>query len=129
VLEYVWQLLGDPPQPYMGRDSILKMAQHWYAYPLEQLDQAPVGSNLIIRYDDLVADVEATVRRIYEQFGLELRPEYVDYLREETVRERQYKSRHSYDLAEMGLSKEQIVADFAPVFERFDFDTRGAPDA
>jgi hypothetical protein len=45
------------------------------------------------------------------------------------VRERRYNSTHTYDLAKMGLSGEQIVADFRSVFERFDFDTRGfAPD-
>jgi omega-hydroxy-beta-dihydromenaquinone-9 sulfotransferase len=129
VVEYAWQLLGNPPRPYMARDNILEMAQHWYNYPLERLDQAPEDSYVIVRYDDLVSDVQGTVKRIYEHFGLTMRPEYAEYLRRETVRERRYSSTHTYDLAKMGLSGEQIVTDFRSVFERFDFDTRGfAPD-
>jgi omega-hydroxy-beta-dihydromenaquinone-9 sulfotransferase len=125
VIEYAWQLLGNPPKPYMARDNIIEMAQHWYNYPLEQLDQADEASYLIIRYEDLVSDVQATVQRIYKQFGFRLHPQYVEYLRRETVRERRYESTHTYDLAKMGLSGEQIVADFWPIFERFNFDTRG----
>ncbi len=125
VLEYAWQLLGSPPKRYMGRERILAMAHHWYEYPLKRLDQAPKESYIIVRYDDLIADVRGTVERIYNHFDLPLQPEYVEYLRRETVRERRYKSTHQYDLVEMGLSGEQIVTDFRVVFERFDFDMRG----
>ena len=129
ILDYTWELLADPPERYMCRDGILEMAYHWYTYPLARLERAPAETYRIVRYEDLTANVEETVTPIYDQFGFTMGPGYPEYLRKETERERAYKSKHHYDMEKMGLSGEQIVRDFKPIFERFDFDTRGYAEA
>lgn len=121
-----WQLLGDPVEPYGSRDYILDMARHWYTYPLERLERAPRDRAIIVNFNHLVNDARTVVTEIYEQFGLELNPAFDDLLMQATRRARGHESEHEYSLQEMGLNPKQIVDDYREVFERFDFDTRGA---
>ncbi|MGD2143527.1 MAG: sulfotransferase [Anaerolineae bacterium] len=119
-----WQLLGNPAERYASRQYVLDMADHWYSYPLERLAQAPHDSFIVVSFNDLVSDARQTVTEIYDRFGMELSPEFDEILRETTEKARQYESEHEYSLQEMGLTREQIVTRYQPVFERFDFDTR-----
>lgn len=125
VLDYTWRSLGDPPQRYMCRDYVLDMARHWYTYPLERLARAPDDSYLIVRFNDLVGNAEATVRRIYDRFGYTMGADYAQALAAETAKARRYRSNHDYHMEDMGLSGSQIVREFADIFDRFHFDTRG----
>ena len=102
----------------------LDMTRHWYRYPLERLDRLPQDRYAIVKFDDLVADPERTVTDIYHRLGIELSPDYARLLHSQAARERRYRSRHKYALEELGLNREQIVAEFQDVFERFGFDTR-----
>ena len=124
--ENEWQLLGDPVETYSSRKYILDMAHHWYTYPLERLDRAQRNRAIVVSFDDLVTDAHEVVRAIYERFGLELSSEFDEILIQATRRARQHESEHEYSLREMGLTQEQIVGRYKEVFERFDFDTRGA---
>ncbi len=119
-----WQLLGSPVAEYASRDYVLDMAEHWYGYPLERLERAPQDSHIVVNFNDLVNNARQTVRGIYDRFGLELSPAFDDILRQAARRARSHESEHEYTLQEMGLTREQIVARYRDVFERFNFDTR-----
>jgi hypothetical protein len=125
--ENEWRLLGDPKKAYSSREYILDMARHWYTYPLERLDQASQDSYIVVNLNHLVNDARATVRKIYDRFGLEISPEFDEILRQATERARNHESRHVYSLQEMGLTYDQIVTTYRDVFERFGFDTRECP--
>lgn len=120
-----WQLLGDPVEKYASREYILEMADHWYTYPLQRLEQAPQDSYIVVDFNDLVSNARQTVSLIYDQLGLELSPAFDEILQQATKRARRHESEHEYSLTEMGLTREQIVTRYKHVFERFDFDTRG----
>lgn len=119
--EQEWQLLGDPVEAYASRDYILEMAKHWYNYPLERLQQTAPDGYKIINFNTMVGDVGATVAEAYAHFGLEIRPEFDEILREATRKARRYKSEHEYSLQEMGLEQDQLEENYKQVFERFDF--------
>ncbi|MGD2145230.1 MAG: sulfotransferase [Anaerolineae bacterium] len=125
--EHEWQLLGNPTEEYASRDYILDMARHWYSYPLERLEQAPQDSYIVVNFNDLVSDARGTVRSIYDCFGLEISPAFDEILRKATVRARNHESGHEYSLHDMGLTRDQIVAVYRDIFERFGFDTRETP--
>ena len=78
-----------------------------------------------MNFDDLVGDPERAVADIYRRLGFEIGPAFVRVLREAAERARHYHSRHRYSLEQVGLTRERIVVEFADVFERFGFDTRG----
>jgi len=129
ILNFEWDILGDPVGERSGYPNILDMADHWYTYPLARLDEAPAGSHVILRFDDMVSDPDRAVRQIYEGFDLTVTPTFAETLRQETIRSQRYQSRHRYSLDETGLTREEIVSRFWPVFERFGFDTAEVPSA
>ena len=104
------------------------MAQHWYAHPLACLEDDPERRILFVQYDDLVRDPEQTVSEVYRWLDLPVGSEFADALRAAAERARGYRSSHHYTLDQMGLTREQIVADYRPIFERFGFDTRAPAD-
>jgi hypothetical protein len=124
ITKYIWNLFCDPVEYDSLARYALDMTRHWYRYPLERLGRLPRDRYAIVKFDDLVADPERTVTGIYRRLGIELSPEYARLLHNQAVRERRYRSRHKYSLEELGLNREQIVAEFEDVFERFGFDTR-----
>jgi hypothetical protein len=122
--ENEWQLLGSPVEKYGSREYVLDMAEHWYTYPLERLEQAPQDSYIVVNFDDLVENARQMVREIYDRFGLELGPAFDEILQQAAESARNHESDHEYSLREMGLTREQIVTRYRSVFERFGFDTR-----
>lgn len=123
VLDHTWSFFGDPPEDHLGREYVLDMARHWYRYPLERLQRAPQDSYIVVKYDDLVGDPEPVIGAIYRRFGFEISPAFAQVLREEAEKARDYRSRHNYSLRQMGLTREQIIAEYRDVFDRFGFDT------
>lgn len=117
-----WHLLGNPLEEYACRDYALRMTRHWYTYPLERLEQAPEDSYVVINFNDLTQSAEQIVTQIYDQFDIDMSPEFAQILYQEAERARNYRSRHEYSLEEMGLDVEQIYIDYQDVFERFGFD-------
>jgi hypothetical protein len=63
-----------------------------------------------IRYDDLVADPAAVVRRIYAQFGYRFSARFEQDLARVIESERTaVRPRHSYSLEQFGLSRAQVI--------------------
>jgi hypothetical protein len=122
---YGWRLAGGTPDPYASRDYVLDMAEHWYRYPLECFERAPRDSYILVKFDDLISDVEGTVRDIYRRFGLDWNASVAQAVRGAAERSRRYRSSHVYSLEQVGLTREQIVGRFADIMDRFGFDTRG----
>lgn len=104
-------------------EKILSLISHFYTYPLEQLDKRPEACRAIDTYDNLVADPGTFVKGIYGRFGFSISDEYRQYLDSETQKAKKYQSRHSYSLDKYGLTTDQVVKDFKPIFERFGFDS------
>jgi omega-hydroxy-beta-dihydromenaquinone-9 sulfotransferase len=101
---------------------ILSQISHWYTYPLVELDKRSDDAQAIEIYDDLVSHPDEFVKQLYIRFRFEISGPFHDFLTAETQKAKKYKSRHDYSLAQYGLSKEKIVSDFKPVFDRFGFE-------
>ena len=120
-LGYTWRVFSDPLVKYPFIEEIIAFAQHWYEYPLQMLDQADPARVLILRYDDLVADPERTVREIYRKFDYKISPDFERALITESEKSKRYSSNHSYSLEEMGITKARLLQEFGAVYERFGF--------
>lgn len=125
MMEFSYRVIGNPLEGTELRDFLLDMAHHWYGYPLEGLPPDLAKCVLFVNYDDLVADPEREVTRIYDYCGFEMTPSYAQVLRQEALKARSYRSRHEFSLEDSGFSREQIVLDFQEVLTRFGFDTDG----
>jgi hypothetical protein len=128
ILNFSWQVLGDPVLERSGYPQVLDMVEHWYTYPLARLADAPSDRAVVINFDEMVADPDWTVRAIYDRFGWEVGPAFGEALRQATIRSRNYEPHPPYDLEAMGLTREQVVDRYAEIFERFGFDRRAPKD-
>jgi len=124
VMELQWRTLADPVTPWASRDYVLDMAQHWYTYPLERLRGQPEDRHVFVKYDDLVHDPERTVRGIYHRLRFQVSSEFAHVLHVEAERTRDYRSKHHYSLEQMGLTRDQIIAEYRDVYERFGLDLK-----
>lgn len=123
-LAHMWHDFCEPLEEYPFRDRILKDSGQFYRYPLERLEGVrPEDSYAIVKYDDLVRDPEPTVVDIYRRLGFDISPEYAQALHEAAEKARRYKSKHVYSLEQMGFTREQLIAEYQDVFDRFGFDT------
>lgn len=122
MMQFSWRVLGAPAEGSALRDYLLRMARHWYDYPLQYLDKMPHESYVIVNYDDLISDPSDTVRKIYQRIGSPISENFAQVLDREAARARVYRSRHAYSLEKLGLDREQILQEFQDIFERFGFD-------
>jgi hypothetical protein len=110
---------------YFFKDGVYDVAKYYYRYPLEQLEQAPLPSHMIVNFLSLVSQLKRTVELIYAHFGIEIGPEYLRILKEEETKAKRYKSKHVYSLEQFNFTREQILSDLHEIFTRFGFDPRG----
>ncbi|MGD2027758.1 MAG: sulfotransferase [Anaerolineales bacterium] len=122
-MSFQWSRYIDWPERYIYHDYLIELAREWYQYPLNRLDRAPEARYVIVNYDDLVANPKNTIAKIYDHFGFEISPDFQKILDLEVERERNYRSKHKYSLAELDLSKKRILETFRFVFQRFKFET------
>lgn len=123
-INYARRVFSDPGDGYQFLDEIVKMTQYWYRHPLAHLDARPADRHLIVKYDDLIGRPEPVIREFYKRFGYSP-PEDLGQLVTGAVQDTiATHEDHSYSYEEMGFKREQIVALYADIFERFDFDRR-----
>ena len=122
MFEVTWKTLA--PRAREDNRACRELAElicDYYLHLHELEKDFPANRLLKVRYEDLVADPRATVHRIYQAFGMEVRPDFDALLVEETGRARKYKSRHHYSLEQYGLSREMIRRRLQPIFEEYGF--------
>ncbi len=122
---YIWKVFGEPAEAFPNRDFTRALIGHWYRYPLERLDRMPEDGRIILRYDDLVSDLDGTVRKIYAQLGQTIDPDFDAVVAETVERQKNFESENRYSLAAMGYTETMIAEEFADIFERFGFGLNG----
>ncbi|MDF1512752.1 MAG: sulfotransferase [Anaerolineae bacterium] len=116
-----WHGFCDTPIEYPHTDFIMNTAKYWYRYPLAYLESHPEVRYMLVEFDDMVGNPKRTITQIYERLGLEIKPVFSHILDKETIRSRQYRSKHEYSLDEVGFTREQILAEFNDVFDAWGF--------
>lgn len=122
---YIWNYFGTPLEPYPFKEDLLTLTRHWYSYSLNRLNTLPEKEYLILRYDRLVGELEESVQKIYNQFGIEYTADYAEKVREAVIKAAAYESTHRYSLSEMGYTADQVYKNYQMVFEKFNFDLNG----
>jgi len=100
---------------------ILEQNRIWYTRLHEDTAHLPPNRYIRVAYEDVVLNMENTVRKIYEQFEIPLTDEFLAKVREMQEQERHYRSRNFYTLEEVGLSMEAIAEAFAEIAPAYGF--------
>jgi len=123
-INYARGVFTEPEEKYLYLDEIVKLTQYWYRHPLSYLDAHPSPHHLIIKYDDLISDPERVIRSFYKQFGYAEQPWLEQVVARSVEDTLSFKSDHAYSFEDMGFTREQILALYPEIFQRFKFDQR-----
>jgi len=122
LFHYAWRLFSQPPVRYPHAEEILAWTRYWYEHPLEVIDRDRSGRCMIVRYEDLLQSPDRVLGRIYSEFGYPESNAVGSILRDAAQEARTHTSNHVYSLDAMSFTPEQIVREFAQVFDRFGFE-------
>jgi omega-hydroxy-beta-dihydromenaquinone-9 sulfotransferase len=122
LFHYAWRLFSQPPVRYPHAEEILEWTKYWYEHPLEVIDRDRSGRCMIVPYDDLLREPDRVLGRIYSDFRYPESDVVESILRDAATESRVHTSNHVYRLEAMGFTREQILREFAQVFDRFDFE-------
>jgi hypothetical protein len=85
----------------------------------------PERNLCVVRYTDLLQNLEPTIARILDFIDIEPTAEFREEVRLQAERQRAYKSRHEHSPDQFGLDPERIRTDLEYVYEAYDFLTAG----
>jgi len=122
LLTFYFNTFLSPIEPCPFLDRQLAMVSCYYRYPLTRLDRMSPDRQQVITYQTLVTHPAQTVTGIYTSFGFVMSPAYTAIIQREEEKARSYKSKHEYSLEKFGLTREQIVALYEDIFDRFGFE-------
>jgi hypothetical protein len=90
-----------------------------YFYDAYSAGKIPEHNLCIVRYEDLINDLEPTMKRILEFIEIKPTVAFVDEVREQAARQRSYTSRHGHSPSQFGLTPDRIRADLGFVYDAF----------
>jgi hypothetical protein len=118
----VWKMMsGEVPGDSEEFKRLYDINVDMYRYMLKTLPSIDNRRIALVRYDDLIADPEKTVKDVYAHFGFDMSEEFSRILSMEKKRNATYKSTHEYSLEKYGLTSEKIYGDLEDVFKTFGF--------
>ena len=124
MLQTAWKLRGR--DDHLINTSLRVLADQSfdaYEHPLEVLARHPETRSCVVDYRDLVSRPVVTMRRVYDELGLELGSPTVEAIH--NAQGGAHESTHRYSLEEFGLDPDEIHTHLAALFERFGWDVEG----
>jgi omega-hydroxy-beta-dihydromenaquinone-9 sulfotransferase len=100
-------------------ERTLKLFDHLFSYPLEVFKTWPESVCYINMYDDLTANIENEVIRIYQHFGIPLSEKFQKLLSDEYQKSKSYKSEHFHPADKCGITADEINGRYRDSFEQY----------
>ncbi len=94
----------------------------FFKYSKEMRKSIPASQFIGLKYDDLLADPQGTVKKIYSHFNWSLSEKFLVKLSKEDARNKNYKSAHEYSLEQYGFTKQEIYAELGDIMDEFGFE-------
>ena len=95
-----------------------------YFYEAQSAGKIPESNLCVVRYEDLINDLEPTMERILDFIEIKPTEAFVDEVREQAARQRGYTSRHEHSPQQFGIAPERIRQDLGFVYEAFGLSNR-----
>ena len=96
------------------------LALYRYFHDLQVSGRLPADRVMVLRYDDLMRDVRGTMDRVREFSGIAFSPALEAHIDAKAEAQKSYRRPHAVaSLDELGLSRQQILSDFAFVYRHY----------
>lgn len=119
-------LFDNAPQGNDFRDWMISVQRYAFTHVPRFMDEGPPDRRALITMEQLTGRLEATLRGVYDRFGMTMMPEFAQRLAERAAAQRRFASNHRYRLEDFDLDPHRVREEFADVCERFGYD---APEA
>jgi hypothetical protein len=103
------------------------VGEAWHGYEI-QTHEWPEDRYAIVEYNELTADVKATVEKVYDKLNLSISPAFEQKLNAELDRQKQYHSSHAYSIQDFGLSESKVYEELSDIIERFNYRHEDVPE-
>ena len=90
-----------------------------YFYEAQSGGKIPERNLCVVRYEDLINDLEPTMERILDFIEIKPTEAFVEEVREQAARQRSYTSSHEHSPQQFGIAPERIRADLGFVYDAF----------
>lgn len=121
-VSFTWRRFDNDMRGSEFYDMMLDIVAFWYRHPMACQKRLPPEQFDFVPYETLRGKMlPVTIERIYNRLGLTPSPRYAARLQEEYTRALTFKSEHTYDLAEFGLTAPGVLASFEDIFDAFGF--------
>jgi hypothetical protein len=119
---FAWHFFASPVAKVPFRETFLEMVKRWYVVADALATELPDEQYQMLRYEELIDEPTAAVPRVVRRLGFEVSAELNAKLAALAQSKRKRRS-HDYDLADIGLSREYLAREFAPVYERLGYES------
>lgn len=103
---------------YIIRNT-LGIADHWYHYPLLELESKTNGSMIVIKFDDLTKNPANTIFCLFNEMNYSISVQYEEILLSENQKTKEYSSKHEYYLEEYGLTATEIERRYSRILDNW----------
>ncbi|MCW5907867.1 MAG: sulfotransferase [Chitinophagales bacterium] len=114
--------LPEIPKDHPSKSVWARYGIDFFKYSKEMRKEIPPSQFIAVTYNELLADPQQTVQKIYKHFGWQLSDNFNEQLSKEQKRSSTYKSAHEYSLQEYGLSKEYIYNQLGDIMDEYGFE-------
>lgn len=114
--------LPEIPRDHPSKSVWARYGIDFFKYSKEMRKEIPPSQFIVVTYNELLADPQQTVQKIYRHFGWQLSDSFNEQLAKEKKRSSTYKSNHEYSLQEYGLSKEYIYNELGDIMDEYGFE-------
>jgi len=110
--------------PEIGEKSpatrwIAGLAIKFYKHIHRNKNKFSKKSFLVVKFDDLIKNPKAEVRKVYKKLGMKITPAFEKALNKEIREQKKHKSGHKYSLEQFGLSKKIIYKELKEVINSY----------
>lgn len=114
-----WSLPEEKRQRYIGRlyNGLLDLSLRFHEDYVS--GKIPKEKVMVVRYDRVMTDFDNLMPEIMQFVGVTPSDDLLETIKTTAEKQRNYKSKHKYDLQKFGLSEEKIRRDYAPIYETF----------
>ena len=100
-------------------NGTLLLADYMYDYPLRKLESRNNESSIIIKFEELVQDLDSVIKKLYDHFNYELSNDFQKTLIEQKVKSTAYKSSHHYTPIKDVLDINDIRSRYKLIYNEF----------
>ncbi|HZH68724.1 MAG TPA: sulfotransferase [Chitinophagales bacterium] len=98
------------------------LAINYYLYFHENIQRLPEKQWYTLKYEDLVENPHGEMTKIYNHFDMNVSDTFNERLQNASGRSKNYRSGHSYSLEQYGMTKNDVLSELEPIFDKYKFE-------